>query len=424
MSVMLLGIPLAACRRAPSNEAGTGQPTAIPTAAIVPTEDGQVEVFYVSVFQGGDLDSPEELLLDQFEAAHPDVRIERSGFRASPSAYLNYLRQFPFTTVMAIPADYATRQAIEEGLFLDLTSILVDADLDEAYPDTFRAILKHEGREYFLPAFYSWFAIYYNKEIFDRYDLTPPEDWDEFLAVCETLSDNDVAPIVYAGDNRQAVSVWFDYLDMRLNGPEFHAALMEGEESYDDDRVGAVFDTWQSLVESGYVLENAWGLQEEESLDMVASGRAAMILAAGYQAPQGLGFFRFPIMNRDIPVGEVTPMAGYVILANSPRLAEAIELLSYLGSGEAQTRLTRQFEAETGLLPLHRDVDRGLFSPEMYQALNLVQSADYIRQPYFWCFDDNLLVPMSGIFRAIMLGRDYGGDLEKLERNRQLFFER
>lgn len=423
VTVLLVGIPLAACQCAPTGEAGVEEPTAIPIVEIVPTEDAQIEVFYVSVFQGGALDVPEELLIDQFEADHPDIRIERSRFQASPSAYLSFLRQFPYTTVMAIPADYTTRQAIEEGLFLDLTSTLSETGLDDAYPDTFRAILEREGKEYFLPAFHSWFAIYYNRESFARYNLTPPEDWEEFLAVCETLSDNGVPPIVYAGDNRQMVSVWFDYLDMRLNGPDFHAALMEGQESYTDDRVRAVFDTWQFLVDSGYILENAWSLQVEESLDMVVNGEAGMILAPGYQAPDELGFFRFPIMAPDIPVGEVVPTVGYVVMADSPHLAEAAEFLSYLGSAEVQTQLTRQFDAGTGLLPLHGDVDRGLFSPEMYQASILVQNADHIRQPYFWCFNDNLLNPMAGIFRDIVLGRDYEDQLERLESNQQLFFE-
>lgn len=423
VSVLLLVIPLTACRRTPSDETGPEEdPPTAPIAEIEPTEDSRVEVFYVSIFQGDEFGSPEALLIDQFEADHPDIRVNRGGYQASPSAYISFLRRFPFTAVMSVPADYTAFQAIEEGLFLDLGAILVETDLDDAYPADFLDMTEYAGKQYFLPGFYSWFAIYYNREIFDRYDLTPPGTWEEFLNVCEKLAENGIAPIVYAGDNRQMVSVWFDYLNMRLNGPEFHTALMEGRESYDDDRVRTVFDTWKFLVDRGYILENAWGLQAEESLSIVADGKAGMILVSGYQSRDELDFFRFPIMDPSIPVGEIVPTVGYVILANSPQLLAAVDLLGYMGSAETQTHLGRRLGTEGGLLPLHKDVERDFFTPEMDQASRLIQDADHIGQPYYWCFDDNMLHPMSAIFRGIMIGRDYEENLEKLESAREQIF--
>lgn len=428
VSVLLLAIPLTACRRAPSDETGIEEePTTAPAAEAVveidPTEDTQVEVFYVSIFQSDEFGSPEALLIDQFEADHPDIRVNRSRYWASPSAYINFLRESPFTVVMSVPADYVTFQAVEEGLFLDLDAILVETDLDGAYPADFLAMTEYAGKQYFLPGFYSWFAIYYNRDIFDRYDLTPPGTWKEFLNVCEKLAENGIAPLVYAGDNRQMVSVWFDYLNLRLNGIEFHTALMEGREGYDDERVRAAFDTWKFLVDSGYILENAWGLQAEESLSIVVDGKAGMILTPGYQSHDELGFFRFPIMDPSAPVGEIVPTVGYVILAKSPQLLAAVELLGYMGSAKTQTHLGQQLGTGSGLLPLHKDVERDFFTPEMDQASHLVQDADHIRQPYQWCFDDSMLRPMSAIFRDIMIGRDYEENLEKLESARKQVFD-
>jgi ABC-type glycerol-3-phosphate transport system substrate-binding protein len=424
IAIVLIPAILTACQCAPADEAQVEPTTIIPTVEIIPTEGAQVEVFYVSIFQGAETGSPEAYLIEQFQTEHPEISVDRGRYWASPSAYLNWLRQYPFTAVLSIPADYNTRQAIEEELLLDLTGILARTDLDKAYPEDFQAMLAREGRVHFLPTSHSWFALYYNAEIFDRYDFVPPETWEEFLIVCETLSENGVAPIVYAGDDRQMVSVWFDYLDMRLNGPEFHAALMDGEEHYTDEKVRDVFDTWQFLVESGYVLENSWDLQAEASMDMVIGGQAAMILAPGYQSHDELGFFRFPTMDSSIPVGELAPTVGYVVLANSPEIEAALELLSYLGSAEAQSYLARQINPVTGFLPLHRAVDReDLFTPEMHQAAALVEGADAIRQPYFWCFGDNLLNSLSSIFRNILLGRDYADELERLEKNHLLIVE-
>lgn len=423
-SIFLMLATLAACRCAPVDEAQVEQPAIIPTIEIMPTEGAQVEMFYASFFQGEEIGSPEAQLIEKFHTEHPEISVTRGRYWASPEVYLTWLRRYPFTAVLSIPADYSTRQAIKEGLLLDLTGVLARTDLDKAYPANFQAMFAHERRVYFLPVSYSWFAVYYNTEVFDRYDLAPPETWEEFLAVCKKLSENSVAPIVYAGDDRQMVSVWFDYLNMRLNGPEFHASLMEGEESYTDERVRAVFDTWQFLVESGYILENSWDLQAEASMDMVVDGRAGMILAPGYQPHGELDFFRFPIMEPSVPVGELTPTIGYVVLANSPEVDAAVEFLSYLASAEAQVYLAQQIDPVVGFLPLHRAIDReDLFTPEMHQASAFVEDADVIRQPYFWCFGDNLLNPLSSIFRNTVLGQDYEDELEKLEKNYLLAFE-
>jgi ABC-type glycerol-3-phosphate transport system substrate-binding protein len=423
ISIFLMLATLTACQCAPTEKAPIEPTAMIPTVEIIPTEGDQIEVFYVSIFQGAEMGSPEAYLVERFQADHPEINITRSPYRASPSAYLSWLRQYPFTAVMSLPADYNMRQAIEEGLLVDLTGIMAREDLDQAYPEDFQTMLAHEGRAYFLPVFHSWFGVYYNTEVFDRYDLAPPATWEEFLAVCETLSKNNVAPIVYAGDDRQMVSVWFDYLNMRLNGPEFHAALTNGEESYADEKVRAVFDTWQFLVESGYILENSWGLQAEASMDMVINGEAGMVLAPGYQPHTELDFFRFPIMDSSLPIGELTPTIGYVVLANSPEIEAAIEFFSYMGSADAQTYLAQQIDPAVGLLPLHRAIDRGTFTPEKQKAAALAESADAIRQPYFWCFGDNLLNPMSSIFRNILLGQDYEDELEKLEKNHLIVFE-
>jgi ABC-type glycerol-3-phosphate transport system substrate-binding protein len=422
--ILVMLVTLVACQCVPVDQAQVEPTTVIPTVEIIPTEGTQVEVLYVSFFQNEEVGSPEARLIEQFQADHPEISVYRGRYWASSEAYLNWLLQYPSTAVMSIPADYSTRQAIEEGLLLDLTGILAGTDLDKAYPEEFQAMLAREGRVYFLPVFYSWFAVYYNTEVFDRYDLTPPETWEEFLVVCDKLLENGVKPIVYAGDDRQMVSVWFDYLDMRLNGPEFHAALMDGEESYTDETVRAVFDTWQSLVENGYILQNSWGLQAEASMDMVTGGTAGMVLAPGYQQHEGLGFFRFPTMKPSVPVGEVTPTIGYVVLGNSPESDAAVELLSYLGSAEAQVYLAQQIDPAIGFLPLHRAVSRDLFTPEMHQAATLVEGADVIRQPYFWCSNDNLLNPLSSIFRSILLGQDYEDELERLEKSYLLIFDR
>ena len=398
------------------------QPARIPT--VEPTADTRVLVYYVSFLETATSLNPERVIIDQFEATHPHIDISRQPLDVSPYTIISFLRQDPsFTVVMTAWVDRDLSAAMAEGKCLDLSHVLSDAGLERSYPDTFLALGKYEGRQYFLPAFYSWFAVYYNKQIFDQYNLEPPETWQSFLEVSQVLLDHGVTPLVHGGGETEATTIWFDYLDMRLNGPEFHAALIQGEERYDDPRVRDVFETWAFLVESGYIAEETWTLSSTQSRDSVLRGEAAMMLTSSALAPDELGFFRFPIMDPNLPVGEIAPTFGYIIPANVQSPVEATEFLAYLGSPETQVILARQFATAAGFLPVNQEVDQETFTVEMQQGLSIVQAADDIRQPYYASFGSSMTKPLWRAFLNIMRGEDYEEQLIKLEEERQRIFD-
>jgi ABC-type glycerol-3-phosphate transport system substrate-binding protein len=400
------------------------EPTPAPAVEVEPTEDTRVQVYYGSFLQTETSRNPERAIIDQFEATHPHIKISRVLLEVSPYTVISWLRQDPsFTVVLSVRVDYDLSAAMAEERCLDLSHTLSDAGLDQSYPDTFMALGQHEGKQYFLPTFYSWFAIYYNKESFDRYDLEPPETWLSFLEVSQVLLDNGVMPLVHDGGARDPITIWFDYLNMRLNGPEFHAALMQGEERYDDPKVRDVLETWAFLVESGYVAEETWTLTGAESRDYVLRGDAAMILMSSAVAPDELGFFRFPIMDSTLHVGEVAPTMGYIIPADIQNPREAAEFLVYLGSPDTQALLTQQFATAAGYIPINQEVGQEIYTSEMQQGLTMIQAADYIRQPYYASFDSRLTRHLSQVLRNIIRGEDYEELLIKLEEARQRWFD-
>ena len=57
-----------------------------------------------------------------------------------------------------------------------------------------------DGNNYFVPFIYITAGFFYDKTMFAEYNLTPPTTWDEFLQVCQTLSDNGIPPIALDGN--------------------------------------------------------------------------------------------------------------------------------------------------------------------------------------------------------------------------------
>jgi len=326
--------------------------------------------------------------VQMFEEKYPDIDVVHStvaheDFKQAIRAYLTASTP---PDVMTWFAGNRARFFIDKGLITDISDVWESEGWNESYPAGFRAMSSVDDKQYFLPASWYWWAIYYRKDIFDQHGLEPPETWEEFLQVCETLKANGVTPITIGTKWRWTAAAWFDYLNMRVNGPEFHINLMLGKEKYDDPRVEKVFtDYWAPLIENGYFIDDPAAYTWQEALNFLNSGEAAMYLMGDFlrdvypaEEVDKLDFFRFPIIDASVPVGEDAPTDGFFIAANAQHPEEAKLFLAFLGSVEAQ----QYFADELGRLPTNMEVDTSGFTPMQLQGLELIQSADFVAQFY------------------------------------------
>lgn len=330
----------------------------------------------------------DEELVRRFMDAHPDIQVVHStvaheDFKQAIRAYLTASTP---PDVMTWFAGNRARFFIDKGLIMDISDVWQNEGWNENYPAGFRALSTVDDKQYFLPTSWYWWAVYYRTDIFDQYGLEPPETWEEFLQVCDTLKQNGVTPFTIGTKYRWTAAAWFDYLNMRVNGPDFHINLMLGKEKYDDPRVKKVFtDYWAPLIENGYFIEDAAAYTWSEALQFMINGDAAMYLMGDFlrdsypdEEEGNLDFFRFPIIDPNVPVGEEAPTDGFFVAANAQHPEAAKLFLAYLGSVEAQ-----QYYADTlGRLPTNLRVDTSGFTPVQLKGLELIKGADFVAQFY------------------------------------------
>jgi multiple sugar transport system substrate-binding protein/raffinose/stachyose/melibiose transport system substrate-binding protein len=364
-----------------------------------------------------------------FEEMYPRIDVVHStvaheDFKQAIRAYLTASTP---PDVMTWFAGNRARFFIDKDLIMDISDVWEREGWNETYPAGFRAMSSVDGKQYFVPASWYWWAVYYRADIFDQYGLEPPETWAEFLQVCETLKENGVAPITIGTKYRWTTAAWFDYLNMRVNGPEFHIDLMLGKESYDDPRVLTVFnDYWAPLIENGYFIEDPAAYSWSEALQFLINGEAAMYLMGDFlrdsypdEEEANLDFFRFPIIDPAVPIGEDAPTDGYFVAANAQHVEEAKLLIAFLGSVEAQ----QYFADNLGRLPTNMEVDTSGFTDMQQKGLALIQSADFVAQFY----DRDTTPEMADVgMNGFMEFWDNPGDIEdilaRLEATRQEVF--
>lgn len=372
----------------------------------------------------------EEIVIERFEEKYPNIQVTRSAISRPPQSYLTDAASAP--DVMFLWTGSLLNSSMRQNLLGNLIDVWDENGLTSAYPQAIQQMSFYQGAPYFVPGGHGWSAIYYNREIFARYGLTPPTTWQEFLTICEILWSSGETPLSIAGSNPFVGSLWFDYFNMRINGPEFHQRLLNGEEDYTDPKVAAVFEALVDLRLRGFFVESPESMNDLDSVlaiirgdgdDPIVRRKAVMTLASNFAITdlpavfqEELDFFRFPVMNPELPVGEVGITFGFVVPAAAPNPLQANALVGFFGSLESAQLLTQQSEAQLTWVPAHKEYDRERYGPRIQQAEALVAQADYFGPPMILALPQSMSGELGRAINQVLDDRnelpDWQGMLE------------
>lgn len=374
---------------------------------------------------------PEEVAIQRFKERAPSIEVERQSYGFSAG---NYLLETPPPDVMLMWDGYELRSAAANGLLADLSDVWTEGNLAEAYGRRFQDISRFDGTLRFVPAGFNWSGIYYNKEVFDQFGLSPPATWEEFILICDTLLSNGITPMSLAGQNPFISILWFDYLNLRLNGPQFHRELMAGRVDFNDVRVARVWELWQTLLDRDYFVERPGSTSEMNSMTALIRGdgdsplsweKAVMTLAPQFSLDDlppvfadELDFFQFPQIDPNVPIGEVSIVFGYIIPADAPHRFEAGAFAGYMGSAEAQELQLKQMGDEgvnIGYVPVHREFDRELLSYAAEKGDQIVNGADEISPPLFLVLPNSMRASFNQVLRRLFLATNFPLDITEIQ---------
>jgi ABC-type glycerol-3-phosphate transport system substrate-binding protein len=370
----------------------------------------------------------DEALVALYREANPDVNLEHSitDHEAFKQAIRTYLVATPSPDVLTWFAGNRMQFFVDRELAMDISSLYEREGWYDTYAPGFVALANGAGTEqqYFVPTSYYWWAMYFRTSILEANGLTAPETWEDLLAACDTLNAAGIIPITIGTKAPWTAAAWFDFLNMRINGPEFHRDLMLLKESYTDPRVLAVFEAWRELYAHNCFIPDSAAYEWQDALDFMNRGEAAMYLMGGFiidsvpdEIESDFDFVRFPIINPDMPIGIDAPTDGYFMAASAGNVEGGMDFLAFLGSQQAQ-----QFAAdELGRLPTRTDVDVTNFTEAQQQGIALVQEADLVLQ--FYDRDTTPEMAEAGLnafaeFIADPEGADLTAILESLEADR------
>jgi multiple sugar transport system substrate-binding protein len=324
-----------------------------------------------------------QVIIDGFQKAHPDVKVKLNTI--DHESYKVQIR----TWLPSQPPDVATwfagnraRFFIEKKLVEPIDDIW--KDIRPEFSEGARGLSSYNGSAFLLPLNYYHWGFYYRTDLFAAAGVSaPPKNWKEFSAAVDALLAKKLIPIAIGTKQAWPAAAWFDFLNMRVNGYEWHLRLLDGKESYQDAKVLKAMVHWRTLIAKKAFPENAPAMSWQEAAALLWQGKAGMYLMGNFIATEipadvkdKIGFFPFPTINDSVPPAEVAPTDVIFIPAKAKNKADARLFLRYAASASAQTA----YNAANGLLPPNTRATVNASNPFRAEGQKLLSEAQGLSQ--------------------------------------------
>jgi len=304
--------------------------------------------------------------------------IDHNTFQEQINQYLKGTPDDVFTWF----AGYRMQFFAAQGLATDISDIW--GDIGSGYSDAFKAASTGaDGKQYFVPYYlYPW-AVFYRPSVFQAKGYTVPKTFDEYKTLAAKMKTDGLVPIAFADKDGWPAMGTFDYINMRLNGYDFHISLMAGKESWEDAKVKAVFDTWASLLP--YLQEGALGRTWQEAAQSLQQKKAGMYVLGMFVGQQfseeerkDLDFFPFPEISPENGQDSVeAPIDGFMISKKAKNVAGAKDFLKFLATPEAQGIYLK---SDPNNVATNKNADASGYTALQKKAVEIISGAKHISQ--------------------------------------------
>ncbi len=315
--------------------------------------------------------------------------VPHNDFQNNINTYLQGSPDATFTWF----AGYRMRYYATKGLVAPMDDVW--ATIGSNFSDGLaKASTGDDGKKYLVPMYnYPW-GFFYRKSVWQAKGYAVPETFDALKTLCAKMKTDGLIPIAFADKDGWPAMGTFDYLNMRLNGYQFHLDLCAHKESWDQKKVKDVFDNWKALLP--FQDPAALGATWQEAAQTLGAGKSGMYLLGSFVTQQftdktvldDIDFFPFPSMASEGRDAVEAPIDGIMLSSKGAGNAGAIDLLKYMGTPAAEDIY---YSIDSSNLPVAKGADLSKLSPLNKKCVDTISSAKYISQ----FFDRDALPAMA-----------------------------
>ncbi len=342
--------------------------------------------------------------VQRYEKDHPDVDVEVVASENDP-----YKTKLKIAMGSGNPPDVFhswgggwLEAFIKEGQVLDIGRELNKNHWRDIYVPSYLDMAKFNNKYYGVPANMSCALVWYNKELFKKYNVEVPKTYAELLKAIKVFKSNNIIPISLGNKSKWPGALIFVYLADRFGGPNAfqNAYLRKRGFTFEAPTFIEAGKMVQELVNAGAFPDGFNGINYDtgESRVLLYSGKAAMEIGTSaylsFVKNEAPDFFKNNLDCAAFPAieggkGDPSDLVGgtyiYSVASKSKNKKESIELLRYISD---KTYAQDWIDKAGNLAPV-----KGV---EVKDPL-LKKVADYMAHAkYIQAFYDQFLPPAMG----------------------------
>lgn len=246
-----------------------------------------------------------QTVADRYMEQNPNVTIEMMYQPSSNVSVREYAKtllatdQFPDVMVMTAPNEF-----VSSGALMEMTEDDVSMIKDEYVSEI-------DGGIYVVPYKIQTGGVFYNKDIFEKYNLEVPATYSEFKNICDTLNENGITPCVMGLKDAWAQVVPFSLLqtaDLLPDNPNFPKERIDGEVTFSDSA------EFKQALSKYYDLLTEYNVSDKNSMtyaqanEYFFNGEAAMYIMGSWMQGEDVatehdfetGFFPVPTEDGEV----------------------------------------------------------------------------------------------------------------------------
>jgi|TARA_B100001741_G_scaffold140906_1_gene116302 multiple sugar transport system substrate-binding protein len=288
-----------------------------------------------------------EDIVAKFQAANPDIEVvlnttEHEAFKTAIRTILAADKGPDVATWFA-----GNRMAgfVADGLFADISDVWASEGWDSSMASTMPSVT-FNGKQYAVPYSYYQWGIYYRKDIYEANGISIPKTYDEFLDNCKKLKAKGIASVAIGTKYLWTAAGWFDYINMRTNGLDYHINLMLGKTKYTDQGVVNTFKNWARAIDAGCFMDDHQNYSWQEAQPPLINGEAASYLIGNFivnnlpeETQAQLDFYQFPPIDPSLELGEDAPTEIIFMPANAQNVENGKKFMAFFAQPENLTAM-------------------------------------------------------------------------------------
>ena len=231
--------------------------------------------------------------IEEFKASHPGVTVkfEEKGFEQIQQNAQMILNSDSAPDILEYNKGNATAGLLsKQGLLTDLTDQASKRGWEKALSPSLQTTAKYDddgimgsGKFFGIPNYGEYVEVFYNKDMFKKYNIAVPTTLTEFTAAMDTFVKNKITPLSVGGAEYPAQQIfyelalskadraWVDDYQLYKNKVDFHGPqLTYGAQTFAD---------W---VSKGYIAKNSAGIKAEDMGVAFEQGKFPIMISGSW----------------------------------------------------------------------------------------------------------------------------------------------